>query len=93
VLVIVAGLRLFPPYVFEIIIVIGVLVSLFAWIKGCSPSRCQVLRKILAGLAIGAAILAILVLAGAAPLGFPTLIAVALLLGLIIGLGVRWRCF
>ena len=92
-LVVVAGLHLTSLYLPEFIIAVGVVVLALAWIKPCSPSRCQMLRRLVVGLALGMAILAILVLSGISALGVVMLAVVALLLGLLIAVGVVWRCF
>ncbi len=91
--VVVAALHPMPLYVPELVIAVAVLVSALAWIKACLPSRCRILNTLLIALALSAAALAILILAGIGSISVVMLAVIALLLGLLVVLGLLWRCF
>jgi len=94
-LFVVAGLHLTAPPspIPEIIIAVAMVAFALYWIKGCAPSRCQILNSVLAGLVLSAAILALLILTGIGSLAVVMLAVVALLLGVVMLLRILWRCF
>jgi hypothetical protein len=76
------------------IILVLLMVTIYYWRRKCRPKVCQILQALLAGVGIGAIVLAVLALAGVStPLLIPTLLGSAAAAGLVAIWNWRRGCF
>ena len=93
-LVISAGLPLPIGYLITIVLLIATVIVGVWWKRSCSSKCCQIVNAVIVGVGVGVALLAALVLSGSAgPQGLIVLSLTALLLGILLVVGVRIRCF
>ena len=92
--VIVAAFSPLRNCVAELVVGAGVVAAMFVWCKRCRPEFCRVLAATLIGLVLGAAVLALFLLAGlTAARGQLVLALTAVAIGLVVIIGVWRRCF
>lgn len=88
-----AGLHPIAGYLLEAVAAAAAIAIGGRWIAKCAPTICQILLAAMAGLVVGAAILGVLWLAGAAGAhAMPVLAVAAILLGLLAVAGLLSRC-